>query len=217
MSTSRRLPAGGEIDRSRPLNFSFDGRALSGYAGDTVASALLASGVQVLARSFKYHRPRGLLGVDHEEPNAILDLRLGARHDPNARATLEPLAEGLQLSSVHALGTAGRDLLAVLDRGARFIPAAFYYKTFMWPHWHVYEGMIRRLAGLGRVDARSRAQAAPHRHLAVDLCVVGAGAAGLAAARGAVAAGRSGLGGVPRPRGGGARGGRDATVEGEPG
>lgn len=203
-SNPRRLASGGEIDRSRRLEFSFDGLALSGYAGDTIASALLAADVAVLARSFKYHRPRGLLGAHHEEPNAIVDLRLGARHDPNARATLEPLCDGMRLASIHARGTAGRDRLAIIDRFARFIPAAFYYKTFMWPSWRLYEPAIRSLAGLGRVDGSRHAQAAPHRHLNVDLCVIGAGAAGLAAAQVGLRGGRSVLLVEQRTRAGGA-------------
>jgi sarcosine oxidase subunit alpha len=217
MSAGRRLPTGGEIDRSRPLSFCFEGQTLSGYAGDTVASALLAAGVQVLARSFKYHRPRGLLGVSHEEPNAILDLRVGERHDPNARATLEPLEQGMQLTPIHVLGSVRHDLLALLDRCARFIPAAFYYKTFMWPGWLLYEGLIRRLAGLGRVDPRSRVDGAAHRHLAVDLCVIGAGPAGLAAARAGLAAGRSVLLVEQRSRVGGSLLWCDARVDGEAG
>lgn len=213
----RRLAEGGEIDRSRPLGFSFDGRVHTGYAGDTIASALLAAGETVIARSFKYHRPRGLLGAHHEEPNAILDLRAGRRHDPNARATLEPLVDGAALRSIHALGSARRDLLAVMDRFARFIPAAFYYKTFMWPHWHVYEGTIRRMAGLGRVAADSRAEGGALRHLDVDLCVIGGGAAGLAAARAGLKTGRSVLLVEQRSRVGGALLWRDAVIDGVPG
>lgn len=213
----RRLAEGGEIDRSRPLGFSFDGRVHTGYAGDTIASALLAAGETVIARSFKYHRPRGLLGAHHEEPNAILDLRAGRRHDPNARATLEPLVDGAALRSIHALGSARRDLLAVMDRFARFIPAAFYYKTFMWPHWHVYEGTIRRMAGLGRVAADSRAEGGALRHLNVDLCVIGGGAAGLAAARAGLKTGRSVLLVEQRSRVGGALLWRDAVIDGVPG
>jgi sarcosine oxidase subunit alpha len=217
MSIQRRLKTGGEIDRSRRLDFSFDGLALSGYAGDTIASALLAADVPVVARSFKYHRPRGLLGAQHEEPNAILDLRLATRHDPNARATLEPLRDGMRLTSIHARGTARRDLLAIIDRFARFIPAGFYYKTFMWPNWHLYEPSIRKMAGLGRVDATSHVQAGPHRHLNVDLCIVGAGAAGLAAARAGLRSGRSVLLVEQRTRAGGALLWHDTSIEGQSG
>src|SRR5262245_54141438 len=179
---SRRLAQGGAIDRSTPLRFSFDGTAYQGFAGDTIASALLANGVKIVGRSFKYHRPRGIYTAGPEEPNAILDLRHGARHDPNARATLEPLADGMELRSIHASGTAENDRLAFLDRLARFIPSAFYYKTFMWPTWTAYEHRIRALAGLGRVDPAVRAGSAAHAYAEVDVCVVGGGPSGLAAA-----------------------------------
>lgn len=186
MSGPRRLPQGGSaIDRAQPQRFSFDGTPLQGYAGDTLASALLANGVRLVGRSFKYHRPRGIFSAGSEEPNAVLDLRHGARHDPNARATLEWLADGMQLRSVHARGTPQRDRLGYLDRFARFIPAAFYYKTFMWPRWMWYEHAIRNMAGLGRLDPTARAAAVPRRHLHTDLCVVGAGPAGIAAAQAA--------------------------------
>ncbi|HKP25361.1 MAG TPA: FAD-dependent oxidoreductase [Dongiaceae bacterium] len=179
---TRRLPEGGAIDRTRPLRFTFDGTAYEGFAGDTVASALLANGIRIVGRSFKYHRPRGIYTAGPEEPNAILDLRHGTRHDPNARATLEPLADGTELRSIHASGTAEDDRLAFLDRLARFIPSAFYYKTFMWPSWTAYEHRIRALAGLGRVDPSVQAESAVHAHAEADVCVIGAGPSGLAAA-----------------------------------
>jgi len=164
MSGPTRIDAGGSaIDRSTRLDFRHDDHALYGHAGDTVASALLANGVRIVARSFKYHRPRGIVGVGCEEPNAVVDLRNGEHHDPNARATLEPLRDGMVLRSVHARGTAARDRLAVVDRLHRWIPAAFYYKTFKWPNWDVYEPTIRALAGLGRLDGASRARAASAR------------------------------------------------------
>lgn len=211
-----RLASGGEIDRSRPLAFRFDGASLQGYAGDTLASALLANDVQPLARSFKYHRPRGLLAAAHEEPNAVLDLRHGAFHDPNARATLELLAPGMDLRSVHARGSARRDAFAFLDRCWRFIPAAFYYKTFMWPRWEWFEPAVRRMAGLGIVDAADRPRAAPQRYLNVDLCVIGAGAAGLAAAQAGLRSGLRVLLVEQRTRCGGALLWRDARIDGEP-
>jgi sarcosine oxidase subunit alpha len=186
----RRLAQGGAIDRSKPLRFTFDGAAYQGFAGDTVASALLANGVGIVGRSFKYHRPRGIYTAGPEEPNAILDLRHGARHDPNARATLEPLADGMQLRSIHASGTAEDDRLAFLDRLARFIPSAFYYKTFMWPSWTAYEHRIRALAGLGRVDPAAQAESAAHAYAEVEVCVVGAGPSGLAAALATAAQGK---------------------------
>jgi sarcosine oxidase subunit alpha len=182
MTSQFRLTDGGEIDRTQPLDFSFDGTPYSGFAGDTLASALLANGVRIVGRSFKYHRPRGIFSAGAEEPNAIFDLRHGAYHDPNARGTLEPLAAGMVLRSIHAAGTAAHDRLAFLDRFARFIPAAFYYKTFMWPNWRLYEDRIRAMAGLGRLDPNASAVSAAHAHQSTDLCVIGAGPAGLTAA-----------------------------------
>src|SRR5512146_398421 len=186
MSGPQRIDAGGghgsDIDRSRRLDFSFDGQAMSGFAGDTIASALLANGVRIVGRSFKYHRPRGIFAAGGEEPNAIVDLRHAQRHDPNARATLEPLQQGMTIRSTHARGTAQSDRLSFLDRFARFIPAGFYYKTFMWPRFRLYEDAIRALAGIGRVDAASHAPRSRHRFLNVDLCVIGGGQAGITAA-----------------------------------
>lgn len=189
MTDTWRLSAGGEIDRGTPLRFTFDGMPLTGYAGDTIASALLANGIRIVGRSFKYHRPRGVFSAGVEEPNAIVDLHHGARHDPNARATLEPLAEGMDIRSIHARGTASRDRLAFLDRLHRFIPAAFYYKTFFRPNWRFHEPRIRAMAGLGRLNPAARGQGRPQRYAQVDLCVVGAGPAGLAAAHAGLRAG----------------------------
>ena len=181
---------GSEIDRSQRIDFSFDGKPMSGFAGDTVASALLANGVRLVGRSFKYHRPRGIFTAGGEEPNAIVDLRHAQRHDPNARATIEPLQHGMTIQSTHARGTAQHDTFSFLDRFARFIPAGFYYKTFMWPRFRLYEGMIRALAGIGRVDATSRARGSRQRFLNVDVCVIGGGPAGIAAALAAARTGR---------------------------
>ena len=217
MTGSKRMAAGGEIDRSTRFRFTFDGAPYEGCAGDTVASALLANGVAVVGRSFKYHRPRGVFSTGPEEPNAILDLRHGARHDPNARATLEPLADGMQLRSIHASGTAGHDRLSFLDRLARFIPAAFYYKTFMWPNWQAYEHRIRVMAGLGRVDPAAQANSIVHRHAHADVCVVGGGAAGLAAALVAAQAGRRVLLIDQQAELGGSLRHRDVTIDGMPG
>ncbi|HSE12443.1 MAG TPA: 2Fe-2S iron-sulfur cluster-binding protein, partial [Rudaea sp.] len=194
MSGPQRIDAGGghgsDIDRSRRLDFSFDGQAMSGFAGDTIASALLANGVRIVGRSFKYHRSRGIFAAGGEEPNAIVDLRHAQRHDPNARATLEPLQQGMTIRSTHARGTAQSDRLSFLDRFARFIPAGFYYKTFMWPRFRLYEDAIRALAGIGRVDAASRPSRSRHRFLNVDLCVIGGGQAGITAALEAARSGR---------------------------
>jgi sarcosine oxidase subunit alpha len=211
-----RLATGGEIDRGRPVPFSFDGVSLSGYEGDTIASALLANGVSVVARSFKVHRPRGIFAAGVEEPNAILDLRSGARHDPNARATIEPLVANMVLRSIHAAGNASRDRLAFLDRLHRFVPSGFYYKTFLWPNWRFYERSIRRLAGLGRVDFAAREIGAHHRFLSVDICVIGGGAAGIAAALAGVRLGRRVVLVDEQNRLGGSLLYRDASIDGSP-
>ena len=184
-----RLASGGRIDRQRTIEFRFGARRLHGHPGDTLASALLANDVRVLARSFKYHRPRGLWGAGAEEPNAIVDLWHGERHDPNARATCVELAPGMRARAVHAWPTLSLDLLAGMDLLHRFLPAGFYYKTFMQPRWQFWEGLVRRLAGLGRVQDFSPDEPAAVLHAHCDVLVVGAGPAGLAAARAAAASG----------------------------
>ncbi len=186
-----RLPEGGAIDRSQPIGFSFDGRRFEGYAGDTLASALLANGVHLIGRSFKYHRPRGILSAGTEEPNAIVQLESGRRAVPNLKATTVELYEGLAASSVNCWPSVGFDLMAVNDLAHRLIPAGFQYKTFMWPHggWHVYERPIRRMAGLGRAPDGPDPDRYERMNAHCDVLVVGAGPAGLAAAR---EAGRSG-------------------------
>jgi sarcosine oxidase subunit alpha len=182
---------GSALDRSRPLSFTFGGRRLKGFAGDSLASALLANGQAVLARSFKYHRPRGLWGFGAEEPNAILDVQYpDGRHDPNARATLVPLEDGQAVKTVHGWPSAGRDVYGFLDRLHPLIPAGFYYKTFIRPNWHLFEPRIRAMAGLGVVPVEREPLLRAQRHHHTDVLVVGAGPAGLAAARAAAAAGQ---------------------------
>lgn len=183
---------GPAVDRTKPLSFSFDGVPLSGFAGDTLASALLASGPRVLGRSFKYHRPRGLWGMGGEEPNAIFDVTEGGSTTPNTRATLQPLRDGMILKSVNTAPDAARDRGGFLDLAARFLPGGFYYKTFMAGGWMRWEPMIRRMAGLGRLDPEYRPPAdIPQVNGHCDLLVIGAGPAGLAAARAAAQAGRA--------------------------
>src|SRR5262249_17940278 len=131
VTASHRLARGGLIDRARPLSFSFDGRTLSGFAGDTLASALLANGARLVGRSFKYHRPRGVLTVGSDEPNALVELRGGARREPNTRATCIELYAGLVAASQNRWPSLAFDLGAVNDLLAPFIVAGFYYKTFM--------------------------------------------------------------------------------------
>jgi len=151
MTEPFRTAEGGRVDRAKPIKFMFDGKHLAGLAGDTLASALLANGVHLAGRSFKYHRPRGIMTAGCDEPNALM--RVGAdlsHHTPNTRATEIELYEGLQATSQNRWPSLRFDLLAVNDALSRFIPAGFYYKTFMWPAWKVFEPSIRRMAGLGR-------------------------------------------------------------------
>jgi sarcosine oxidase subunit alpha len=176
-----RLPAGGgAIDRDRPLGFSFDGRRYEGFAGDTLAAALLANGVRLVGRSFKYHRPRGIYAAGPEEPNALLEVD-GV---PNTRATMVELHEGLSARSQHRWPSRNFDLGAVADALAPLIPAGFYYKTFMGaPGWMFWERWIRRAAGLGVAPARPDQRRYEHRHAHCDVLVVGAGPCGIEAAR----------------------------------
>ena len=154
MNAALRTAAGGRIDRTRVVHFSFDGRRFSGFAGDTLAAALLANGVHLLGRSFKYHRPRGVLAAGSEEPNALVSVRRDAARDtPNLRATQVELYEGLEAHSQNRWPSLAFDVGAINDFFAPFIPAGFYYKTFMWPRraWYaLYEPRIRAAAGLGR-------------------------------------------------------------------
>lgn len=216
---ARRLSSGGsEIDRARRLTFTFDGGTVNGFAGDTIASALLASGRKIVGRSFKYHRPRGIWGAGVEEPNALVDIERDGRRTPNARATTEPALDGIVARSVNAAPNAENDRNAFLDRFSRFIPAAFYYKTFMWPDWHLFEPRIRAMAGLGTVDpdwVQDRSADQLNHHC--DALVVGAGPAGLAAAANAAAAGHSVLIVDDQSRPGGSLRHRAGEIDGKPG
>jgi len=183
---------GGLVDRSRPLAFTFDGRGMQGYAGDTLASALLANGQVLVGRSFKYHRPRGIFTAGSEEPNALVTLRDGAHADPNTRATVAELYEGLTATSQNHHGSLEHDLMGALDLLAPFFSAGFYYKTFMWPKsfWEkFYEPFIRNSAGLGALSGLEDPDSYDKGFLHCDLLVIGAGPAGLMAA---LSAGRAG-------------------------
>ena len=187
-----RLARGGLIDRDRPVTFSFDGRIVHGYAGDTVASALLADGQRLMARSFKYHRPRGPLTAGSEEPNALVTVGSGAHQDPNQRATTVEIVNGLQVRSQNAWPSLRRDALAVNDLISPFLGAGFYYKTFMWPRsfWEkLYEPAIRRAAGLGALSGETPVHATEKAFAFCDVLVIGAGPAGLMAALTAARAG----------------------------
>lgn len=187
-----RLASGGLIDRGRPLRFTFDGRMLAGYAGDTLASALVANEVRLVGRSFKYHRPRGLLSAGSEEPNALVELRSGARREPNTRATVAELFDGLEAVSQNRWPSLRHDLLAANRLLAPIFAAGFYYKTFMWPatFWEkVYEPLIRRAAGLGRIATGPDPDTYEKAFAFCDVLVVGSGPAGLMAALSAARAG----------------------------
>ncbi|TQV70515.1 sarcosine oxidase subunit alpha family protein [Exilibacterium tricleocarpae] len=186
----RRLGTGHRVDTSESITFTFDGKTYTGCAGDTLASALLANGVRRVGRSFKLHRPRGLLSAGREEPNALVQLEGEGFGEPNARATLVPLYKGLKARGQNAWPSVERDMLGVLGLFQRLFPASFYYKSLMWPSWHFYEGLVRRLAGLGKVPRAADAQQYHKRNLHCEVLIVGGGAAGLAAA---LAAGAGGL------------------------
>ena len=184
--------AGGQIDRSRTLKFTFDGLPYEGHPGDTLASALLANGQRLMGRSFKYHRPRGPLSAGPEEPNALVELRSGARREPNTRATTAELFDGLAARSQNRWPALRLDALSINDRLSPLFAAGFYYKTFMWPaaFWEkVYEPIIRRAAGLGRLSGEDDPDAYDKGFLHCDLLIIGAGPAGLSTA---LTAGRSG-------------------------
>ncbi len=190
--TSHRLPSGGLVDRTRPLSFTFDGKRMQGLAGDTLASALLANGRRLVGRSFKYHRPRGVLTAGTAEPNALVTLGEDGRTEPNSRATVQELHDGLVARSQNRWPSLAFDVGALNGLLSPFLGAGFYYKTFMWPaaFWErLYEPFIRRAAGLGRAIYAADPDGYEKSWAHCDLLVVGAGPAGLAAA---LTAGRAG-------------------------
>ncbi|MEI9414217.1 sarcosine oxidase subunit alpha family protein [Mesorhizobium sp. Cs1321R2N1] len=189
---NKRLPEGGRIDRSHSIEFSFDGKGLAGYRGDTLASALLANGVTLVGRSFKYHRPRGILSAGPEEPNALVTLGTGGRREPNLPATMLELGDGMAAESQNRWPSLAFDVQSANGLFAPFLSAGFYYKTFMGPtrrSWKVYEHFIRRAAGLGRAGTEPDPDRYEVRHAFADVAIIGAGPAGLSAARAAAAAG----------------------------
>ena len=199
-------PAGRWIDRAQCFVLHVEGREVPAYAGDTVASALLAAGIRTVARSIKLHRPRGVFSFGMEEPTALLDIGVGAARTPNTRATDIDAVPGLVAVAGNAWPSLRLDLAALNDRLSGLLPAGFYYKTFMQPHWHAFEPAIRRLAGLGHAPPAD-AGADPDRYdevsRQVDVLVVGGGAAGMAAALAAAPSGQSVLLADAAPRRGG--------------
>lgn len=193
MSQVNRLANGGRIDRNQPLTFTFNGESYKGFAGDTLASALLANGVDVVGRSFKYSRARGIVAAGSEEPNAVLQIGSSeAAQIPNVRATQQALYPNLVARSTNGWPSVNTDLMGILGKvGGGMMPPGFYYKTFMYPEnlWLTYEKYIRKAAGLGRAPTANDPDSYDHMNQHCDVLIVGAGPAGLAAA---LAAGRSG-------------------------
>ncbi|MDW9416688.1 sarcosine oxidase subunit alpha [Sinorhizobium meliloti] len=190
--SSYRLPKRGLVDRNVPLSFTFDGRPMQGLEGDTLASALLANGRMLVGRSFKYHRPRGILTAGAAEPNALVTVGRGGRAEPNTRATMQELYEGLEAQSQNRWPSLDFDIGALNGLLSPFLGAGFYYKTFMWPAplWEkLYEPVIRRAAGLGKASYEADPDAYEKSWAHCDLLVIGAGPTGLAAA---LTAGRAG-------------------------
>ena len=193
MTQPFRLAEGGRVDRSRPIAFTFDGKRHEGLLGDTLASALLANGVHLVGRSFKYHRPRGIMAAGSDEPNALV--RVGthpSHHTPNTRATEVELHDELVAESQNRWPSLRCDFGAVVDLLSPLFPAGFYYKTFMWPKraWQrLYEPAIRAVAGLGRAPTAADAERYTQRYAHCDVLVIGAGPAGLSAASAAAEGG----------------------------
>ena len=220
MSQNYRSTEGGQIDRSKPISFTFDGKTYQGYEGDTLASALLANGVHLIGRSFKYHRPRGFLSAGSEEPNALVELRTGARKEPNTRATTIELFDGLVANSQNRWPSLSFDVMAVNNLFSPLLSAGFYYKTFMWPvsFWtNVYEHVIRRAAGLGTASTEADPDHYEQCHEHCDVLVVGAGPAGLMAALAAAETGARVIIADEHVQLGGSLNSEKLTVSGKPG
>ena len=211
-----RLPQGGRsLDRDRQIHFRFDGRALQGFAGDTVASALLGAGILCTGHSLKYRRPRGPWGSGAEEPNAFVDIEVDGQRWPGLRATTEALREGMAVESLRGPASLWGAWPSWTEWIGPLLPAGFYYKTFIRPSWDFWRPWIRRRAGMGRLDPQSdRARAVPPQDLACDLLVIGAGPAGLTAAMAAAEAGLSVWLVDERPHVGGQLRHRNATLDG---
>ncbi len=180
-----RLDRKGQIDRTTPVSFTFDGKRIDGFKGDTIASALLANGVRLVARSFKYHRPRGIMTAGSEEPNALVTVGTGTETDPNVRATTARIYDGMVVRSQNAFPSLRFDAMAMNDLAAPFFGAGFYYKTFMWPKkaWEkIYEPFIRRAAGLGGLSGLPSERRQEKAFAFCDILVIGGGPSGLMAA-----------------------------------
>nr|WP_247748323.1 2Fe-2S iron-sulfur cluster-binding protein [Ruegeria sp. R13_0] len=209
---------GGRIDRSHPFRFTYNGRSLSGFAGDTLASALLANGSGIIGRSFKYHRPRGIYAAGVEDPNAMLAVRDAHGYEPGLRAGQVALVDGLEAKSVTGWPSPDFDLVASFTRfAAPFMTAGFYYKTLKWPNWSWYEEAIRKAAGFGLPDGAVDGRLREYRHATCDVLVIGAGPAGLAAVRALKGSGRDVVLVDHANAAGGALRWEDADVDGQSG
>ena len=220
MTHQYRTTSGGQIDRAASISFTFDGKLYRGYKGDTLASALLANGVHLTGRSFKYHRPRGIQTAGSEEPNAIVELRSGPRKEPNTRATTIELFDGLVARSQNRWPSLAFDFMSVNNLFSPLLSAGFYYKTFMWPvsFWtNVYEHVIRRAAGLGTAPTAADPDFYEQCHEHCDVLVVGAGPAGLSAALAAAATDARVILVDEHPLPGGSLNHENFTIEGKPG
>ena len=215
-----RIAGKGLINREKTLNFKFDGRSYKGFEGDTVASALLASGKKIFGRSFKYHRPRGVLTAGSEEPNALITVGQGAFQDPNVRATTQEVFEGLITKSQNNWPNLQYDILSINDLFSNFLGAGFYYKTFMWPKsfWEkIYEPFIRRAAGLGALSGLHNSDTYEKAYAFCDLLIIGGGPSGLMAAKIAAEAGLDVILAEQEPIFGGRLNSETEKVDGIPG
>jgi len=214
-----RLAGAGRIDRTKPVTFRFDGATYQGFAGDTLASALLANGVRLIGRSFKYHRPRGILTAGSEEPNALVTIGTGAQAEPNVRATTQEIYDGMIAHSQNRWPSLTYDAMAVNDMVSPFLGAGFYYKTFMWPKafWEkLYEPVIRRAAGLGALSGKADPDLYEKAFAHCDVLVIGAGPTGLMAALTAAKAGKSVILADENPDLGGRLLSEDEVIDGAP-
>ena len=206
MSQKFRLENGGLINRNKKLSFKFNGKTYFGYEGDTLASALIANGVHLVGRSFKYHRPRGFFGAGVDEPYAMVQLYRNNETEPNVKATEQELFEGLEAKSVNCWPSVNFDIGAINNFLKIFLPAGFYYKTFMWPKsfWYrVYEPFIRKAAGLGVASTKHDKERYEHKYEYCDLLIAGSGPSGLASAYAAAKNGARVILAEDRPRFGG--------------
>ena len=216
MSQNFRLNTGGLINRDKPIEFKFNGKKYIGYEGDTLASALLANGIHLIGRSFKYHRPRGFFGAGVDEPNAKMQVEINGCSEPNVNATEIELVNGLSASSQNCWPSVNFDIGAINNFLNRFFPAGFYYKTFMWPKsfWYrVYEPFIRKAAGLGIASLEKDKERYEHKYEYCDLLVTGSGPAGLASAYAAAKNGAKVILAEDKPRYGGTLLTDDVTID----